>query len=60
MTDFFGTILLGRVAEESFYVGDGLGHAVGGETGQEGLAVALSCDSWVEEDRIGRDESCSL
>jgi hypothetical protein len=30
MTDFFGAILLRRVAEELFDVGDGLRHAIGG------------------------------
>jgi hypothetical protein len=37
-------------AEEVFYVGNVGGLAVGGEALEEGLAVALGADSWVEED----------
>ena len=37
--------------KKGFYIGDGLGHAVGWQALQEGLAVSLSPDSGVEEDQ---------
>jgi len=45
-----GWLLLRSSFKEGFYVGDDCGHAAGRETGEEGLAVALSRDSEVEQD----------
>jgi hypothetical protein len=36
--------------EEGFDIGDGGGHAVGGEALEKGLAVALAADAGIEQD----------